>query len=143
MSNLTLISQVLTGSMPHSGCDDTVALSKIRAGKIPERPSEGIPDQIWQLLEKCWSMDPQERPSATQFYDALSRFRSFRSGTLRFGVQRVKFSSTGAKNQQFSVKFKYGNKSHTTSLASLTTRTAAGDEYTWFVFRHRYPRYCY
>ena len=141
MSNITLISQVLTGCIPHSGCDDAVALSNIRAGKTPQRPSEGIPDQIWQFLEKCWSMDRRKRPSATQFYNALSRFCSVRPGILKFEVQRIKFSSIGAKNQQFSVKFKYGNKSHTTSLASLTTRTAAGDEYTWFVFRHPYPRY--
>ena len=136
MSNLTLISQVLTGSTPHSGCDDVAARSNIRAGKIPERPSEGIPDPIWQFLEKCWSMDRRKRPSATQFYNALSRFCSVRPGILKFEVQKIKFPSTRTKKQQFSVKFEYGYKSYTTSL---TTTTATRDEYTWFVFRSSLP----
>ena len=119
--------------MPYSRCDDAVVLSKIRAGKTPERPSEGIPDQIWQLLEKCWSMDPRGRPTATEFYEALSRFRSFRPGILKFEVQRINFPSTRTKKQQFSVKFEYGNEGHTTSLTTRTTRTTTGSENTWFV----------
>ena len=125
--------QVLTGSMPHSGCDDAIALSNIRAGKIPERPSEGIPDPIWQFLEKCWSMDPRKRPSATEFYDALSRFCSFRPGILKFEVQKIKFPPTGMEMQQFSVKFEYGNEGYTTRLTTRTTRTTTGSESTWFV----------
>ena len=135
ISNLILL-QVLTGSIPYSGCDDAAALSNIRAGDIPERPSNGIPDPIWQLLEKCWSIDPQKRPSVYEFYGALSGFRSVRPGKLKFEVQRIKISFIGAKKRRFSVKFKYGNKSHATSL---TTKTAAGDEYTWFVFRPSLP----
>jgi len=135
ISNLTLL-QVLTGSIPYSGCDDAAALSNIRAGNIPERPSEGIPDPIWQLLEECWSMDPQKRPPAADFYTALSEFRSVRPGKLKFEVQRIKISFIGAKKRRFSVKFKYGNKSHATSL---TTKTVAGDEYMWFVFRPPLP----
>ena len=138
ISNLTLL-QVLTGSVPYSGCDDDTALSNIKAGKTPERPSEGIPDPIWQLLEECWSKDPTKRPSAAEFYGALSGFRSIHPGRLKFKVQTIKVPFTRAKNQQFSVKFKYGNKSHTTAP---TTRTAAGDEYTWFVSRPSYPRCC-
>ena len=122
--------------MPHSGCDDAVALSKIRAGKTPKRPSEGIPDPIWQFLEKCWSMDRRKRPSAAGFYNALSRFCSVPPGKLKLEVQKIKISLIGAENQQFSVKFEYGYKSYTTSL---TTTTATRDEYTWFVFRSSLP----
>ena len=139
--NLALF-QVLTGSIPYSGCDDAVALSKIRAGKQPQRPSEGIPDAVWQFLERCWSMDPRKRPSATQVYNALSKSRSVRPVTeelperLKLEVQSIKISFPGAKKRRFSVKFKYGNKYH---ITSPTTRTAAGDEHTWFAVHPSSP----
>ena len=134
MSNLTFF-QVLTGSVPYSECDDVVTLSNIRAGKIPQRPSKGIPDPLWQLLEKCWSMNPLKRPSATQVYNALSESRSVHPvieelpERLELRVQSIKISFIGAKKQRFFVRFKYGNERHTTSL---TTGAAPGDEHAWF-----------
>jgi len=126
--------------MPHSGCDDAVALSNIRAGKTPERPSEGIPDSVWQLLQKCWSMDTSERPSATQMYNALSNFRSVRPvieelpGKLKLQVRSIKFlfnRFNKARKRRFFVKFKYGNEVYKTSL---TRSSAVGDDYMWSVF---------
>jgi len=125
----------LTGSIPYSECSDVAALANIRAGTTPERPSDGIPDPVWRLLEKCWSIDPAERPSATRVYNTLSNFRSVRPvieelpEKLKLQVQSLKISLIGTKKQRFSVKFKYGDKDHTTSL---TTGAVAGDEYTWF-----------
>jgi len=81
-------------------------------------------------------MNPRERPSAANLHDTLSGFRSVRPGILKFEAQRIKISFTRANKRQFSVKFQYGNDSHTTSL---TTKTAAGEEYTWFVFRPSLP----
>jgi len=81
-------------------------------------------------------MYPPKRPSVTQFYDALSGFRSVHPGKLKFEVQRIKISFTGAKKRQLSVKFQYGNESH---MTSLTTKTTARDEYMWFVFRPFLP----
>ena len=124
--------------MPYSGCDDIVTLLTIRAGKRPQRPSHGIPDPVWQLLEECWSRDPQERPSVTQVYNILSKFRSVRPaieelpGKLTLQVQGIKISPTRGMGQQFSVKLKYGDNCHTTSL---TTITIGDDEYAWFAFR--------
>ena len=125
----------MTGSIPYSECDETAALLDIQAGKTPQRPSEGIPESIWQLLEKCWSMGPRERPSVTQIYNTLSKFRSIRPVieelperfTLQF--QSIKISFTRAKKRQFYVKFKYGKMDH---ITSLTTRATASSEYTWF-----------
>jgi len=137
MQNLILF-QVLTGKIPHSGCDNAIALSNIRAGKTPERPSGGIPDPVWQLLEKCWSMKHLERPSATQIYNALSRFRSVHPviehlpERLKLWAQSITISFAKAKKRQFFVEFRYRDRYHTTSL---TTKSEGGDEYTWFAFR--------
>jgi len=116
--------------MPYSECDDLGASLNIRAGKMPERPFRGITDPVWQLLEECWSKDPWKRPPTTQLYDILSKFRSI-PGKLKLLVRSIEIPSTVLSPQQLSVKFKYGNKDYTTPPAM---RTAAGDEYTWFVF---------
>jgi len=126
--------QVLTGGVPYSECDDIVALSQIRAGKMPERPSGGITDPVWQLLEECWSKDPRERPSTIQVYNTLSIFRAIKvlPEKLKLVVQSIGVPFTTPRPQQVSVKFKYGNKDHATSL---TTWTSAGSEYIWSTFR--------
>ena len=120
--------------MPYSDCDDTTALSNIRAGKMPERPSDGITDPVWQFLEECWSKYSWKRPSATRVYYDLSIFGSMKEipEKLKLLVRSIKIPLTIQSPQQFSVKFKYGNmKGHTTPL----TTTAIGDEYMWFAFR--------
>jgi len=133
MPNLTFF-QVLSGSIPDSwGDDDDVALAAIQAGITPQRPSNGTIDPVWQFLEECWSEYPSERPSAADVYNTFSELHTITQlpEELRLQVQSIKFSFTGAKKQQFYVKFKYGNKIH---LTSLTTRAVAGNEYTWFAF---------
>ena len=121
--------------MPFSGCDDNVALSNIRDGKTPERPSGVIPDPVWQLLQKCWSMKRTKRPSATQVYDALSNFRSVPPvgedlpGKLELEVLSIKIPFTEAKKRRFFVKFTYLEQEYTTAL---TTSAEGGGEYRWF-----------
>jgi len=137
MLNLTLISQVLTGSTPYAGCDDTTAMLIVQAGKTLQRPSDGISDPVWQFLEKCWIWNPQERPSATKLYDAFSRFHATQElpEKLKLEVRGIKIPFAIPKEQQFTVKVKYGNKNHTTPL---TTKVVA-DEHTWFVFLPTLP----
>jgi len=124
--------------MPFSWCDDDVALSKIRAGKVPQRPSEGITDPVWEFLEKCWNVDPSQRPSAARVYDAFTGPSSLRQRGVELPVVSVsqvhslKISLNELRQQQFYVKFQYGNQGHTTSL---TTDVVTDNEYTWFGFR--------
>lgn len=101
---------------------------------------------VWEYLEKCWSRDPQQRPPIADVYSTFSGFRSLpqvvhtpdgRSpmeelpGRLKLQVQSIKLSLDKPKQQQFSVRFKYGNKDHTTS----PTKAVTSDEHIWFVFR--------
>ena len=106
---------------------------------MPRRSYE-IPGPVWQLLTKCWSMDGGKRPSAAQVCDAFSRFRAIEElpKILKLEVQSIKIPFAKPKIRQFSVKFKYGKKDYTTTL---TAKTTAGDEHTWFVFCLS-PRYC-
>ena len=143
--NLILIPQVLTGNMPYSKYNDTVTLSMIQAGEIPRKPSEGIDGSVWKFLERCWSRDITERPSSHQIYDSFLQFRSLpqvmpvldgRSGVeglpgkLRLQIQSIKISLNKSKQQQLCIRFKYGNRNHTTAP---TTKVVDGsDEHVWF-----------
>ncbi|CAE6457089.1 unnamed protein product [Rhizoctonia solani] len=44
-------------------------LEILSSGEIPQRPEDSIPETdagevIWDILCKCWSSDPADRPSA-------------------------------------------------------------------------------
>jgi len=136
--------EVLTGNMPYSKHNDTVTLAKIQAGEVPQRPSDGIDDSVWDFLERCWSRDLVSRPSTARVCDIFLQFRFLpqvtpinggRSGKeelpgkLRLQIQSIKISLNKSKQYQLFVKLKYGNKNHTTSP---TPKTADGsDEHTW------------
>ena len=91
-----------------------------------------------------------KRPPTADVVDAFSGFRSLPQvmhtpegrlsieglpGKLKLQVQGIKISLNKPKQQQLSIKFKYGDKEYTTSL----TKAAAGDEYIWFVFSPPLP----
>ena len=133
--------------MPYSKYNDTVTLSKIQAGELPQRPSEGIDDGVWEFLESCWSRDPAKRPSSDRVYDSIAQFRSLPQavivadgrlgmdelpGKLRLQVQSIKISLNRSRQQQLCVKFRYGNKNYTT--APTTKAAGASDEHIWSAF---------
>ena len=51
-------------------------LEKVQGREFPQRPSDKIPDTVWELLEKCWDWEPTNRPSTAQVCNAFSQFRS-------------------------------------------------------------------
>jgi len=130
--------------MPYSGCSDTHSLLKVQAGEKPQRPSDGIDDPVWEFLEKCWRGDPTKRPPTANVFDAFSGFRSIprpvhapegRSaieelpGKLKLQLQGVRISLNKPGRQRFSIRFRYGEKEHTTS----PTDGVASGEHTWSV----------
>ena len=52
-------------------------MPKVELGEFPERPPGRINDLVWNLLEKCWSTDPEERPLVAEISSAFSNL-SFR-----------------------------------------------------------------
>lgn len=153
--NLTLISQVLTGSIPYSKHSNIAVLPKIQEGEMLQRPLNKITDPVWEFLEECWSRVPTNRPSTAQVCSAFSQFcsnpevaptlegrpameelpaveeRLDRPGKLKLRVHSIKISLNKPNQQSFSVEFKYGKEQHNTLQ---TTGVAAGDEHTWYGF---------
>ncbi|CAE6507029.1 unnamed protein product, partial [Rhizoctonia solani] len=71
------ILEIFTGEAPYPECrHDFVIMRKVEKGILPDRPLERLKDDkkgnmMWNLLVKCWSGDPNERPSSRQVVDTL------------------------------------------------------------------------
>jgi TPR repeat protein len=58
--------EALTGKEPYEEADNEVQISlHVQGGGRPEIP-EGTPKWYQELMEKCWSQNPQDRPSAEE-----------------------------------------------------------------------------
>ncbi|KAG1806415.1 kinase-like domain-containing protein [Suillus plorans] len=58
--------QVLTNKAPyhHLTNDAAIILCIVRSQTPPRSRYLELPEKYWQLIEQCWSTDPQDRPSA-------------------------------------------------------------------------------
>ncbi|KZT03176.1 kinase-like protein [Laetiporus sulphureus 93-53] len=70
--------ETFTGRVPFDECPrDAMVILKIISGHRPSRPDSpdlkalGLSDQIWQLMEKCWSREPKDRPCARSVMEDL------------------------------------------------------------------------
>ena len=72
-----VILEVLTGQYPFQHDNDFVVMRKIVKGKHPMRPqgAEAVwfTDDLWEMLEKCWSPQPKLRPIARTILEHLER----------------------------------------------------------------------
>ena len=72
-----VIYEVLSGQAPLSQYNSHIVSSKIIGGERPGRPSgsEGasFTDDLWQILEKCWSAQPQVRPTTELVLEYLEK----------------------------------------------------------------------
>ncbi|KAF8633261.1 hypothetical protein AX17_004437 [Amanita inopinata Kibby_2008] len=56
------ILEILTGNAPFSHLDyDASVVFCIVKGRLPRQPPE-ISDELWSLLRRCWSLEPEKRP---------------------------------------------------------------------------------
>ncbi|KAG1726185.1 kinase-like domain-containing protein [Suillus paluster] len=64
----SIMLQVLTGSVPWRHLtNDTAILLKVIEGEIHPRPDNCcVTDQCWNLMTRCWSKSPIDRPSAEE-----------------------------------------------------------------------------
>ncbi|KAG8218111.1 hypothetical protein J3R82DRAFT_3633 [Butyriboletus roseoflavus] len=67
---------VLSGKQPWSELGEDVAVVlKLSQGHMPARPdSIPIDDQYWELIEYCWSVIPDRRPTTTMLVSSIEQF---------------------------------------------------------------------
>jgi len=72
-----VILEVLTGWVPFPFHNNLTVVAKIIKGERPERPqgAEAVwfTDDLWGMLEQCWSPQPEVRPTAKAMLKNLER----------------------------------------------------------------------
>ena len=72
-----VILEVLTGQPPFPHYRDFVVMRKVIEGHRPERPegTEGmwVTDDLWRMLELCWEIRRESRPSIETVLECLGR----------------------------------------------------------------------
>ena len=62
-----VILEVLTGKIPFSNCSGLVVMRKVIEGECPGRPQGEeevwFTNDLWEMLEQCWSPHPERRPT--------------------------------------------------------------------------------
>ena len=79
--------EMVTGRPPYSG-DSVHELMQRHLAGGPERP-DGIPDQLWDVIESCLEQKPRLRPSAEELVGELSDVARAVSGSPRLPAPPV------------------------------------------------------
>lgn len=74
-----LVYQVYAGRRPWTFDNNMMIYTSVIRGHHPPRTVEGdarasFPDHIWRLCERCWSLDPLDRPKAGDILETISTF---------------------------------------------------------------------
>lgn len=69
---------MLTGQIPYyEFLRDVTVISRIMRGIRPTRPPSGLAselsDEIWYVMEGCWSTDPSKRPTVNQVAEQMRK----------------------------------------------------------------------
>ena len=72
-----VILEVLTGEPPFPNCNGMVVMRKVVEGERPGRPEGGegvwFTDDLWEMLERCWSPQPERRPAVDTVLQCLEQ----------------------------------------------------------------------
>ncbi|ESK94318.1 hypothetical protein Moror_8183 [Moniliophthora roreri MCA 2997] len=71
--------EIITGKAPFPNLLDPQVMLLVLSGKRPERPVDGwCPDNIWDVIERCWHTNPAHRPSAAVIHVFLEQLLASR-----------------------------------------------------------------
>jgi len=79
--------EIFTGSIPfsHIKCDASVILSVVAGARPKREHCLSINDEIWTMLEKCWHVEPNQRPSVA----TISCFLNLRVTSMAAQLARL------------------------------------------------------
>lgn len=67
-----VILEVLSGQAPFASDKELMVMRRIVDGDHPERPgTPWITDDLWRILEQCWSPQPKDRPAVETVLECL------------------------------------------------------------------------
>ena len=72
-----VVLEVFTGQVPFPRYDGFIVVRKVMNGERPERPqgpeAGWSTDDLWEMLEQCWSPDPKTRPAVEAVLECLEK----------------------------------------------------------------------
>ena len=85
--------KIFTGAVPFRSCALITSVAHIIEGRRPPRPTSPVlTDDLWGLMQGCWSQDPQSRPQMLQVLNVVPSFVSQRFRRLcKFSKSSPKF----------------------------------------------------
>jgi len=106
-----VILEVLSEQLPFEGDWNRMSVVKVVEGKHPGRPQgdKGVwfTDELWGVLEQCWSLQPRDRPTAKAIFGHLEHhslcYAPISTGDpVKLGVKSrlIPFISTIVWNEQ-------------------------------------------
>jgi len=70
--------EMFTGKVPFGNMKEDSVVDQIRSGRRPVKPQAaeqlGLTAEMWELLEKCWAANPNERPTIDDVVRTLEGF---------------------------------------------------------------------
>ncbi|KAI3610164.1 kinase-like protein [Moniliophthora roreri] len=78
------IFEIMTGKPPFAELTDAAVMFRVINRERPPKPTDGwCPDDIWALVERCWSQDPTKRPHTIQIKRRLQKAVSGAAAIVR------------------------------------------------------------
>ena len=69
-----VVFEVLGGEPPFACDKEVIVIRKVTDGERPERPEVAwFTDDLWSVMEQCWSHQPNERPTIDVVFECLAR----------------------------------------------------------------------
>lgn len=69
-----VILEVLSGQAPYNQFNGVVVTQMVIKGTLPERPeTPRFTDDLWGVLKRCWSPQPNDRPTIEAILECLGR----------------------------------------------------------------------
>uniref|UniRef100_A0A0W0EWH8 Protein kinase domain-containing protein n=1 Tax=Moniliophthora roreri TaxID=221103 RepID=A0A0W0EWH8_MONRR len=151
------ILQIMTGQPPFPKLTEAAVMFQVMSGKRPSRPADGwCPDHIWELVERCWSQDPGQRPLAAQIVEYLGQLvtssaeddvdleisssnrhgtflyslPTWRSARIPFGLPTVYHIGEGGELLSPKLRRPSGDISQSATTTTQYEQSGVGDEHT-------------
>ncbi|KAH7908821.1 kinase-like domain-containing protein [Hygrophoropsis aurantiaca] len=69
-----ILYEIFSKQQPFRGMTRYAVQNAIAKRVRPERPKDGISNALWELIQRCWTQDPNERPEIGVIVQQLSSF---------------------------------------------------------------------
>ena len=73
--------ELMTGCQPYNDVDNDITVAiNLSKWQLPPRPGpmvteQGLTDDLWALMLKCWHKNPHQRPTMTEVKDKIKKIR--------------------------------------------------------------------